>query len=596
MPNTNNYKVYVETKRVTDHAIDKLVSEAPVSPNCGLSCYLGEAFIAAEITPPQEDIYTGELIDKLIAEGHICPHTNNKMLWGWEKVSTIRDIHFPFDWDDTSKAIDFINIAAVHNKASKFDLSRLPNEDEIEKLFISSIFKLQYVGDNKDIRTKCKYDDALFVFFGEGSENMEKRDDPMVTVATLRMLASWYPLVIRRNKGLTENLLKRLSYTLNETLKHNYKFDYISRYYFSFGHFVYRFIELLDILKIKFEKSRIDTRLLKSRIKQGYDRISIANRNNTYADNEDLWWYLIGLKLDEIVFEPSFYKLHEKANDDILFQHKRLSHQYYAESWIKTLIGYELKIIEKKLKERNALSLNDRLTHKRSSIPIFALCSFLIFIISIIFEKVRLTLYVENTTDIIQIAPYQVREWIIITLLIVFGLRLYLHAWAVEETFLISRILPNINKKYRTTFSVFDIITRFSWSMLIMFLPLIPIIRYYISDDITWERYLTLIMLLILVWDIVTYYSGIKPMFKKDKRNIRKARKKWLVFDLIIFFSFLTLCIVLQFMTLQTELGVFLKITAIYFIVIAILVFCSIQIWTFGVELLRNKLKFIYLT
>lgn len=360
-------KINTATNRVTDKNINNSFAPAPVSPNCGLSCYLAEAFIKAEITDDVPDDSTKLVLESLISESQKFKSQNpkhqkinNKLFWGWEKEPTIEGVNFPFDWDDTAKALDFLQIAEKHRKASSVPFNKLPNSDDLNILFSDSIFKRKSIGEDKQI--KCPYHTALFVFFGSGSEILDKRDDPMVTVATVRMLAKWYPYVVKKNKRKIKNLIKRAIYTLNYLLiNRNEKFENFSRYYFSLGHFAYRLFETIDYLdkigiNIRFNplnllfksiliRQTLNFERIKLQVEESYQKInSDSNQNNCF------WWYLIGLKLNLITLQNDFKdKILNRCEDRLIFQHRRLNHQYFSNDWEKKLLLLELNMYNKSL-------------------------------------------------------------------------------------------------------------------------------------------------------------------------------------------------------------------------------------------------------
>lgn len=323
----------------------RIESPIPYANNLGLECYLGESLINSQLTDIRVTKEVNDSIKRLIKEAQFH---RNCLFWGWEKIPSIEKIVFPIDWDDTAKAIDFINSSKDIIGQSAFDEIILPSpliwKEELKK----SIFETESVGE--DIVLSCPHKIALSVFFGKKADEWEPRDDPMVTVATVRTTKLWFPNIADDMNTLLLALIKRASFILNHLLEtSNHKFEFFSRYYFSFGHFAYRFLETTEMFGwdfFDFLKNQIS---LNERI-QNADRIIFSNAND--FDSDAVWWYLIGLKLKKVKFRNNVINFIENLKDVPIFRHRRMNHYYYAKNWLQRISYLELQsIIKSKLIE-----------------------------------------------------------------------------------------------------------------------------------------------------------------------------------------------------------------------------------------------------
>ena len=595
-------KINTPTNRVTDKNINNSFAAAPISPNCGLSCYLGEAFMKAEITEDIKDPTTREVIDAIMYESQEYDRFNNKLFWGWEKTPTIQGVNFPFDWDDTAKALDLLHIADVHSKSGSVDFNQqIPNDSEIKILFEESLFIRKEIGEDKKI--SCPFHTAFFVFFGPGSEIMDKRDDPMVTVAILRMLAKWYPNVAKKNKKNIKALLKRAIYTLNYLLiNETEKFEYFSRYYFSLGHFAYRLIETINYLdeigiKIQFNSlklsfkyqlviQKIDSNRIKKQVE--YSKSKLINESN---NNECFWWYLIGLKLKLISLQVDFKdKILNNCNDRIIYQHRRLNHQYFAKDWEKKLLLYELEIHNnniKKIKRKSQMPI----FHKKTLTPIFAIAAFFIFVISLSANNDFIINEIINKTNVFKlngessINLYPYAKNILYAIFLFFGIRLYIQAWAIEETFFIDRIRKPIkNSLSRYTFSFFDILFRLIWTLLVMAFPIYFGLKNQ-PIETSWSWYIVFIYIFILFWDcvvVIPFYN----YYKNDKEKLKSTLKNWFSIDFL-----LLILVNLSAISITSDLKGW---SPIIFIILwgLIFSFSIVQICVFGKFIISSKIYY----
>ncbi len=595
-------KISTTTNRVTDNNINNSFTQAPVSPNCGLSCYLAEAFIKAEITDDISDTSTKEVIDALINESQEYDRFNNKIFWGWEKNATIQGVNFPFDWDDTAKALDCLNIAMDHGKSGSVDYrQQIPNDSEIETIFEESLFIRKEIGEDKKI--SCPFHTALFVFFGPGSENMDKRDDPMVTVAIVRMLAKWYPNVARKNNDNIKALIKRAIYTLNYLLiNKTEKFEGFSRYYFSLSHFAYRLLETINYLdeigiKIHFNplklsyksqliRQTIDINRIKKQVEYSKNKL-----NNDSNNNECFWWYLIGLKLKLITVQDDFKdKILNNCDDRLIYQHRRLNHQYFAKDWEKKLLLYEFEIHNNdinKIKRKSQMPIY----HKKTLTPIFAIAAFFVFVISLSANNDFIINEIINKTNVFQlngessINLYPYAKKILYAIFLFFGIRLYIQAWAIEETFFIDRIRKPIkNSLNRHTFSFFDILFRLIWTLLVMAFPIYFGLKNQ-PIETSWSWYIVFIYIFILFWDcvvVIPFYN----YYKNDKEKLKSTFKNWFSIDFL-----LLILVNLSAISITSDLKGWSPI--IFIILWGLIFFFSIvQIYVFGKFIISSKIYY----
>jgi hypothetical protein len=117
---------------------------------------------------------------------------------------------------------------------------------------------------------------------------------------------------------------------------------YISRYYFSFSHFVYRLVELLDLVSIQLP----DTLIFE--IEQKVDvlsAITFGNASDIGLRYDDLFWVLVGVKTNLIDSQEHFksLKLARIEDEGFIFRHRRLNHFYLAINWYEKMFYWELQ-------------------------------------------------------------------------------------------------------------------------------------------------------------------------------------------------------------------------------------------------------------
>jgi hypothetical protein len=612
------YNIKAKTNRVTNRDINNLHKTAPVSPNCGLSSYLAEAFIKSGITKDTTDDATKEVIDALISESQKYDDFENRLFWGWEKNATIPDAKYPFDWDDTSKALDVLYAAKEHNKAGNIDFNELPTDADLDKLFKESLFKRKWIGAVDD-KIECPYHTSLFVFFGDIPNDMEKRDDPMVTVATLRMLAKWHPKVVKNNKRKVKSLIKRAVYTLNYLLiNDSEKFEDFSKYYFSLGHFTYRLFETIDyldkiginirfnpvklLLKSKIIRQTLNFNQIKNKVYEAYTQI-----NNDNNSNDCFWWYLLGLKIELITVQHDFKeKIENRCIDEIVYQHRRLNHQYYSKDWEKKLLIFELEKHNNTIHQDNIDNFQGLRFLKKTAIPIFAIVAFIVYVISLKINNNTIIDNIINETNVFKtltdnqltngnieestINYYPYLKGFLNIIFLFLGVRLYLQAWAIEETFLTNRIKAPIKDAFwKRLLGILDNTIRFIWTLLIMVFP----IYFSITNkpfDLSWYWYISLIYVFIFIWDsvIIVPYTDL---YKNQKEKMKPIIIFWFVFDLI-----LLILVILAAVTLRPHSMDLLGWTTPVFIIewLIILALSLFQIFVFGRIIFSNKITYKY--
>ncbi len=311
------------------------------SSNLGLECYLAEAFCQLEGLQQNDIEELRSSADRVAEEAVIYDGCS---AWKWEKTPSISGVDFPPDWDDTSKAVDLVR--AIQTLGLVLDLrGPIPDDSWWERHLKSSIFERAFLG--VDTRLKSESTFALSVFLGD-SRNLPKREDPMVTVATVRTTALWYPKVATRNRHLLLALLRRAGEVLNFSLN-GVPFSDLSRYYFSAGHFAYRLAEAACLLYVDLEEIGVNPRSLKERV-ESHKEDSCLKVGNKYSQ-EAKWWGILEGFLGLCEYPPistvergSLEGTVEPENEspDIVFRHRRLRHYYGSPGWTRRLQGFEI--------------------------------------------------------------------------------------------------------------------------------------------------------------------------------------------------------------------------------------------------------------
>ncbi len=579
-----------------------------IHPNCGLSCYLGEAYILSKPNSKGFDNLVDGLYQLLFDEKEKFNNDKKCSFWGWEKNPTIGS-KFPLDWDDTAKAIDFIKAADNYKKIAVDVDEILPKSKTLNQIFKNSIFENKNIGiDKNNANISCPYKKALFVFFGQGSEkyNSNLRDDPMVTVTTLRMLAMHYPEIINENRQIVKSLLLRLLFTLDYLLKNNLYFKDISRYYFSLGHFAFRLIECVELLSsigFLFNKSKFTSnKNIKSKIEESY---SLINDSSTIHDDgyiENFWWYLIGLKIELITIQSDF---HAKAvdlynlPDRVIYQHRGLGHQYFSPGWENKLILFEIDKHNDSISKNNEKNFSGLRYLKKTSLPIFALISFIIYNAGYWLNQDKI---LENLKlkEILFHDFAEVETVFSVVIFMFIGLKLYLHAWAIEETYFTNRIIAPIkNDRQRKYICNTELIFRFVWTTLIMFFPIyfseesqmikIPFLSYI---NVTWYLYIAIIFALILLWNIPVYI-GFSELYSVRKIKIpQKITLYWFKFDIYIAIASVVLASFIN-LNFQKQIESWGDII-FFFLILIISILSAFQILFFSKLIFSNRITYKY--
>jgi len=309
-----------------------------ISPNCGLESYLCEALLRTGRYNHSIKTEIENSLERLLNEAQIY---RDHHFWGWEKKPSIESVYLPLDWDDTSKAIDFILLAQKLDPSVNKNII-IPNSLLWQKEIENSLFESATIGE--DIVIDCSHKLALSVFFGSLSPYWPLRDDPMVTVTTIRTTALWYPEVVKNLYDQIIVLLNRQIFVLNCILETSTPFSKLSRYYFSAGHFTYRLIETLNCLK--FTPLELIHPNLINKVNKANNDLYENIKYNKRIDSEIIWWYLIGINLDIIENKNIDFKKVIQTNgikDEIVFRHRRFNHYYYAENWLNRLQLWEFE-------------------------------------------------------------------------------------------------------------------------------------------------------------------------------------------------------------------------------------------------------------
>src|SRR5215218_8607294 len=146
-----------DTMRFT-YASGELVKTS-MSPNRGLESYLGEAYCRQGTVSQFDWNEVHSSVARILDEGS---QWGPYLVWGWECKPSISNIRFPVDWDDTSKAIDFLaTVGTLDN--NKSSTTRLPDDSFWEEHLASALFQADEIGI--DIKKNCRHQIGISVFF-----------------------------------------------------------------------------------------------------------------------------------------------------------------------------------------------------------------------------------------------------------------------------------------------------------------------------------------------------------------------------------------------------------------------------------------------
>lgn len=303
-------------------------SDLGTSPNCGLECYLGEA--QCRVSPPAP--LSTPSLRRLASE---CITLDSYSVWRWERTPTIKGVIFPPDWDDTSKALDYLLRAQSISPESIAALGlKLPSVDFWQRHLTRSIFEAEYLGVDRTVPTMHRR--ALSVFFGPQAETIPRRDDPMVTVATVRSTGLWFPSIANQSRDMLTELLLRPALVVNLCLERGFKCYHLSRYYFSLGHLTFRLMETLEIYNLSPEDVGLNLDAVLRRIHSEEEGEVIGERG---------WWNLLGVYLGVIPIEAGIQGTclaQFSPEMEIVFRHRRLNHFYGTLNWTARLQRWEI--------------------------------------------------------------------------------------------------------------------------------------------------------------------------------------------------------------------------------------------------------------
>lgn len=347
-PDIRNESLIATTRRFTSE--ESRWIEWKASVNRGLESYLTEAYCRCG---PRSELQLERIDCSLTRVMGQAVAIDQGLVWSWERTPTVPGVAFPADWDDTSKAVDAVHSAA-RVSADRFGRIReqvLP-PGSWERRFLESIYESRELG--VDIRVAAPSEPALSVFFGPGSEKLSKRDDPMVTVVAVRTTALYLSSVLSNLRGTLADLTLRPARVLRACLDGLGLFSAYSRYYYSLGHFAFRFQEMCEALGIMPWEVGVERRLFEARVEQASSRLA-----RSLGTQEDGWWQIVGSRLG--MCELMDHQLPAQLNDseelsprpsvEIVFRHRRLGHYYGTRSWSSRLLALERFRLAKEARE-----------------------------------------------------------------------------------------------------------------------------------------------------------------------------------------------------------------------------------------------------
>lgn len=226
---------------------------------------------------------------------------------------------------------------------------------------------------------------------------------------------------------------------------------------------------------------------------------------------------------------------------------------------------------------------------------IFAFASFVMYVITLAINATRTSKGVEvkilNAT--IQDMP---NLWLVMNcFFLVIGIRLYLHAWAIDETTMIYKI-KNLSQDWQTKLLMtFEWWIRLIWVVMVTCLPLIllrKLILPILNWQIQWGVYITVTFALILLWDVLminktiacSNYTNVTN--EKDKAvRIRDLKIVWFLFDIIILLLIAGLSAIWMYMPMQNGY----KVPLIFICISAAGALALLQIIIWGFEITKSS-------
>lgn len=235
--------------------------------------------------------------------------------------------------------------------------------------------------------------------------------------------------------------------------------------------------------------------------------------------------------------------------------------------------------------------------YTKNSVSLFAIVAFIVYLISVFVNLQAFSTHVNNVTD--YFFPLMYLNVLVFFAFCLVGIRLYMHGWAVDESFIITRIMsvkPNHVKHFFETFF------RLFWLSLSAFLPFVFAKKYIIFNGwiIGWDLYLLITFFLLCLWDIILMKDIIMESTKHLSRVERVKMTKNIKRNLVAFDVFMFVLCFINVLLWEINWRIIDPRIAnwgfVWFVICLMVIvgICIVQIIIFVGEILKGKIEFEY--
>ena len=232
---------------------------------------------------------------------------------------------------------------------------------------------------------------------------------------------------------------------------------------------------------------------------------------------------------------------------------------------------------------------------KKNFITAFSFVAFIVYVIVVLgsiapaANDIYAILFTKEPWDTIRLPLV---NNIFAVLIFLISLRLYLHSWGTDETFLIFRLRDYFNGFWKIS-KFLELPIRLAWLFMAAYLPIVfSNLHNELIINCSWTFYLAIIFVLILMWDIMIYFPLVK-LYQSENRRHDQIKYFLLIFDVII-----TILFVIQIFIGKDWGGDYNNWKPfVYLASWSIIGFLSfIQIFNWGYAILKGKIEFRYIS
>lgn len=306
------------------------LQQAGSTSNVGIAAYACEALCSMKSVFEGVESWARALVEQILEE---AVNYNGMLLWRWEARPSRDDYYYPPDWDDTCKAIDAIR--AYEQQFNKKVEANIPSTEQIGRLLERSFFYSKVVG--QDVHHLCRNDLALFIFIADEEEKPTNTEDIVITAAILRTLQKHYQELVKQRQDVIRGLITRLIEVAQWGLENGIPLAFISRCYFSWGHYLMLLRDIVDgFPDLEYSiHSLVETYLGTVQI----EKLLPGNLLPYLIDDEKRYAQLLALRVGPEIgwlskqLQVRIAREYFLPHFNIVYQHRRLGHFYGSPIW-----------------------------------------------------------------------------------------------------------------------------------------------------------------------------------------------------------------------------------------------------------------------